>query len=317
MPSGASDWDRFFVRLLRAALVAVYATRSGLCRLVEWAETLTILANDPRRSRGSARRTVRTALSTPISKVARHSSSSSRSKGPIPTSTGPAVLTRTSKASHRSPRRSMAESTSIRFVKSAAKGMLSGLPSERIVATVSSRSSLARASTATRAPSRANVSAAARPMPREPPTTSTRASASPRSIPLLLFPGPCAPQSLERLANPVGGRSTQADGNESRDSSDRSRLRHGRGRREVRGTGDIWVADGYGSNLVYCFDQHGNHRLTLTGEEGADGSCVHTPCSSIGAAARHRRCTSLTARTSASRSTTCKAVTCALSERIS
>ena len=34
------------------------------------------------------------------------------------------------------------------------------------------------------------------------------------------------------------------------------------------GTGDIWIADGYGSNLVHCFDQHGNHRLTLTGEEG-------------------------------------------------
>src|ERR1700727_88269 len=70
MPSLASDCDRFLVRLLRAALAAVYATRSGLCRFVEWAETLTTLANAPRRSNGRERRTVRTALKTPMSKVA-------------------------------------------------------------------------------------------------------------------------------------------------------------------------------------------------------------------------------------------------------
>src|ERR1700677_2931211 len=64
MPSEASDCDRFFVRLLKAALAAVYATRSGLCRFVEWAETLTTLANEPRRSKGSERRTGRTPLST-------------------------------------------------------------------------------------------------------------------------------------------------------------------------------------------------------------------------------------------------------------
>jgi hypothetical protein len=42
------------------------------------------------------------------------------------------------------------------------------------------------------------------------------------------------------------------------------------------GNGDIWVADGYGSSLVHGFDKHGNHRLTLTGEEG-DGRflCPH------------------------------------------
>jgi len=34
------------------------------------------------------------------------------------------------------------------------------------------------------------------------------------------------------------------------------------------GTGDIWVADGYGSSWVHCFDKHANLRLTLTGEEG-------------------------------------------------
>jgi hypothetical protein len=35
------------------------------------------------------------------------------------------------------------------------------------------------------------------------------------------------------------------------------------------GTGDIWVADGYGSNLVHCFDKRCNHKLTLTGEDGS------------------------------------------------
>jgi hypothetical protein len=34
------------------------------------------------------------------------------------------------------------------------------------------------------------------------------------------------------------------------------------------GNGDIWVADGYGSSWVHRFDSHGNHRSTLTGEEG-------------------------------------------------
>ncbi len=34
------------------------------------------------------------------------------------------------------------------------------------------------------------------------------------------------------------------------------------------GTGDIWVADGYGSSLVHRFDEQGNVQLTLSGEEG-------------------------------------------------
>jgi hypothetical protein len=34
------------------------------------------------------------------------------------------------------------------------------------------------------------------------------------------------------------------------------------------GTGEVWVADGYGSNLVHCFDKHHNFKMTLTGEEG-------------------------------------------------
>jgi hypothetical protein len=35
------------------------------------------------------------------------------------------------------------------------------------------------------------------------------------------------------------------------------------------GSGDVWVADGYGSSLVHRFDKHGEHLFTLTGEEGA------------------------------------------------
>ena len=34
------------------------------------------------------------------------------------------------------------------------------------------------------------------------------------------------------------------------------------------GSGDIWVADGYGSSLVHRFDRRGHHQLTLTGDEG-------------------------------------------------
>jgi hypothetical protein len=35
------------------------------------------------------------------------------------------------------------------------------------------------------------------------------------------------------------------------------------------GSGDIWVADGYGSGLVHRFDKDGNHLSALTGQEGS------------------------------------------------
>ena len=70
------------------------------------------------------------------------------------------------------------------------------------------------------------------------------------------------------------------------------------------GNGDIWVADGYGSSLVHRFDSQGNHRSTLTGEEGADASSAPTPFSSIGEAARPRNSTSPTGRTAVFRFTT-------------
>jgi hypothetical protein len=38
--------------------------------------------------------------------------------------------------------------------------------------------------------------------------------------------------------------------------------------RRLGGSGDIWVADGYGSSTVHRFDKQGSLRLTLTGEEG-------------------------------------------------
>src|SRR5207237_944755 len=35
------------------------------------------------------------------------------------------------------------------------------------------------------------------------------------------------------------------------------------------GTGDIWVADGYGSSVVHRFDSGGQHASVISGEEGA------------------------------------------------
>src|SRR2546421_8385044 len=44
----------------------------------------------------------------------------------------------------------------------------------------------------------------------------------------------------------------------------------------VEETGDVWVADGYGENLVHHFDAAGLVRQTLTGEEGAGRfDCPH------------------------------------------
>ena len=41
-------------------------------------------------------------------------------------------------------------------------------------------------------------------------------------------------------------------------------------------TGDIWVADGYGQDLVHRFDKNGHHIQSLTGEEGAGRfNCPH------------------------------------------
>src|ERR1700678_560061 len=43
------------------------------------------------------------------------------------------------------------------------------------------------------------------------------------------------------------------------------------------GSGDIWVADGYGSSLVHRFDHSGRHLSALTGEEGAGRfNCPHS-----------------------------------------
>jgi sugar lactone lactonase YvrE len=42
------------------------------------------------------------------------------------------------------------------------------------------------------------------------------------------------------------------------------------------GSGDIWVADGYGSSLVHRFDRTGRHLSTISGEEGAGRfNCPH------------------------------------------
>jgi hypothetical protein len=42
-------------------------------------------------------------------------------------------------------------------------------------------------------------------------------------------------------------------------------------RRDTGGTGDVWVADGYGQSCVHRYDHRGAHLGTITGEEGAGG----------------------------------------------
>ena len=42
------------------------------------------------------------------------------------------------------------------------------------------------------------------------------------------------------------------------------------------GSGDVWVADGYGSSVLHRFDSNGNRLLTLTGDEGGGRlACPH------------------------------------------
>ncbi|MDT5135416.1 MAG: hypothetical protein QOE41_4727, partial [Mycobacterium sp.] len=42
------------------------------------------------------------------------------------------------------------------------------------------------------------------------------------------------------------------------------------------GSGDVWVADGYGSSVLHRFDKDGNHVLTLTGaKDGGRLACPH------------------------------------------
>lgn len=42
------------------------------------------------------------------------------------------------------------------------------------------------------------------------------------------------------------------------------------------GSGDVWVADGYGSSVLHRFDNNGNHLMTLTGDDGAGKfACPH------------------------------------------
>jgi hypothetical protein len=42
------------------------------------------------------------------------------------------------------------------------------------------------------------------------------------------------------------------------------------------GSGDIWVADGYGSGVMHRYDKHGNHRSTITGDKaGQRLACPH------------------------------------------
>ncbi len=219
MPSGASDWDRFFVRLLRAAFG---------CGVRHEVRTLPL---------GGVGRDVDDPGERPAAEQGQGAANrANRAEHPDIEGGPPLVVVEPVEGTDPDVDRSRSVDEDLQGLPPFAQtvdgrvdlaqarqvrcqGDALGAPFERSVATVSSRASLARASTATRAPSRAKVSAAARPIPREPPTTSTRASASPRSTPLLLSPRPCAPQSLKCLANPVWGQERSGRGDEYRDSS--------------------------------------------------------------------------------------------------
>jgi len=69
IPSAAREPERFLLRLVRAALAAVYATMLADWRLVEWAEMFTMRAHDAERRSGSAARTHRAVFEQPDTDV--------------------------------------------------------------------------------------------------------------------------------------------------------------------------------------------------------------------------------------------------------
>src|SRR5262245_11616423 len=179
MFSGASVLARFFEMLVSADFAAVYETNPGACRFVECAETLTMRAQAAFRRSGSAARMQRTAAIAPMLKCAKKSSSVSSKKCPA---FGPIVLTRQLSSPQRSPTARKPASIWSALPRSTETPKASGLPARSSVATVSSRAVRPLAMIHTRAPSSARQSAAARPMPFEPPVTTAAAPSSPRSI---------------------------------------------------------------------------------------------------------------------------------------
>jgi hypothetical protein len=132
------------------------------------------------RSQGSAARVQRTAAIRPSSMLRAHPSSESVSI--VPVSPGPTVFTSAFSDPKRAPISANAASTARESVTSTEMPIASGLPRSRSAATASSSWSWRRASTATRAPSSAIHSAAARPIPLEPPVTTADAPRQPRSM---------------------------------------------------------------------------------------------------------------------------------------
>src|SRR5215217_819451 len=118
---------------------------------------------------------------TPSSKAARHWSSVRSSN--VPMLPGPtALMSALSLPSQRWLSSSNTLCTSSASVVSAAKPTASGLPRSVRSLAARSRTSFVRPTSATRAPSSARHFAAAKPIPRPPPTTTAVASFSPRSM---------------------------------------------------------------------------------------------------------------------------------------
>src|ERR1700758_4551526 len=152
-----------------------------LWRCVECAEKLTMRAHAAFRSSGRAERTQRTMPMTPSSKAWPHCSSVRSSK--LPTAPGPTALISTlSSPFHRSPSSANTLLTRSSSRISATTPRASGLPRLVRSSVARSRSAWDRATIATRAPSSARQRAAARPMPRPPPTTTAVAFVRPKSM---------------------------------------------------------------------------------------------------------------------------------------
>src|SRR6202034_2339099 len=99
--------------------------------------------------------------------------------------TGPAALTNTLSPPHLDSTVANAASTDARTVRSVTMPMESGAPSAPRRTAAVSRTLCVLAKSATRAPSPAKLSAAASPMPVDPPLTTAEAPDNPRSMFLL------------------------------------------------------------------------------------------------------------------------------------
>src|SRR5215213_10901131 len=150
-------------------------------------------AQSAARSMGSAARIERTPDMVPSAKAASHSASSISSKYPSP---GPMVWTRLFSCPHVSETAVKPAAIDAASAMSTPIPTASGAPAARSLSTAASSAFRPLAMTATLAPSDANVSAIASPIPLLPPVTTAFDPAKPRSIasPSVSIPGRCDPR---------------------------------------------------------------------------------------------------------------------------